>query len=57
MHCVRDGLKEILEGKTEDDKPYKWFDGTDLQHSFKCDNDKHYQQDDHVICYRKENVM
>ena len=30
--------------------------GTDLQHPFRCDPDKHYQQEDHVICYRACNV-
>ena len=56
MRCMRDGVKEICMGMTERDTPYIWFGGTDLQHPFQCDPDKHYQQDDHVICYRACNV-
>ncbi|MBO4899983.1 MAG: MBL fold metallo-hydrolase [Lachnospiraceae bacterium] len=51
LRCVRQGAEEICEGKTGDDKPYEWSGGTGLQHAFKCDPDKHYQQEDHVICY------
>ena len=56
MRCLRNGIAELCEGKTENDKPYHWFEGTDMQHSFSCFADKHYQQADHVICYRKENL-
>lgn len=56
LRCMREGVKEICEGMTEQDKPYQWFGGTDLQHAFRCDPQKHYQQDDHVICYRADNV-
>ena len=56
MSCLRNGLAEICEGKTESDRPYQWFGGTDLQHPFLCDPAKRYQQDDHVICYRACNV-
>jgi hypothetical protein len=56
MDCVRRGVEEICSGKTEQDTPYQWFDGTDLQHPFRCDPDRHYQQEDHVICYRACNV-
>ena len=56
LRCLRAGAEEICEGKTEGDKPYQWFGGTDLQHPFRCDAEKHYQQEDHVICYRAENV-
>ena len=51
-----DGIEEICEGKTEQDLPYNWFGGTDLQHAFRCDPDRHYSQADHVICYRKNNI-
>ncbi|MBR3335179.1 MAG: MBL fold metallo-hydrolase [Clostridia bacterium] len=54
--CLRDGAQEICDGKTEQDKPYHWFGGTDLQHPFRCDPDKRYQQDDHVICYRADHI-
>ena len=56
LRCLREGVKEICEGKTAEDKPYRWFGGTDLQHAFRCDPEKHYQQEDHVICYRADNV-
>ena len=56
LRCLRKGAMEICEGITGNDKPYKWFGGTDLQHPFACDPDKKYQQEDHVICYRKNNV-
>ena len=53
MRSLYIGAMEICEGKTQDDMPYKWFGGEDLQHSFNVPADKHFQQDDHVICYRK----
>ena len=56
LHCLRDGVQEICDGKTEQDKPYKWFGGTDMQHPFRCDPGKRYQQEDHVICYRTDNI-
>ena len=56
MRCLREGAEEICAGKTEKDKPYQWFGGTDLQHSFRCDPDGHYQQAEHVICYRSSNI-
>ncbi|ADU23323.1 MBL fold metallo-hydrolase [Ruminococcus albus] len=56
MGCLRNGIAELCEGRNENDEPYNWFGGTDLQHHFRCPEDKHYQQDDHVICYRKENL-
>lgn len=56
LRCMRDGIAEICEGKTANDTPYHWFGGVDLQHPFQCDPDKRYQQSDHVICYRADNV-
>ena len=56
LRCLRDGVEEICEGKTAADRPYQWFGGTDLQHPFRCEPDRHYQQSDHVICYRAEHV-
>ena len=56
LHCLRAGAEEICLGKTGQDRPYDWFGGTDLQHPFRCEPDRHYQQDDHVICYRADNV-
>ena len=56
LRCLRNGVEEICEGKTEQDQPYPWFGGTDLQHPFRCDPERHYQQEDHVICYRADNV-
>lgn len=42
---LRAGVQEILDGKVQDDKPYKWFDAVDMQHA--------YGPDKNVICYRK----
>lgn len=42
---LRAGVQEILDGKVEDDKPYKWFDAVDMQHA--------YGPDKNVICYKK----
>ena len=56
LRCLRAGVREIVDGKTEGDLPYSWFGGTDLQHPFRCEPGKRYQQEDHVICYRACNV-
>ena len=56
LHCLRNGIQEICDGKADNDQPYHWFGGTDLQHPFQCDPDKHYQQTDHVVCYRADNI-
>ena len=56
LRCMKRGIEEICAGDTADDKPYSWFGGEDLQHAFRCEPDKRYQQDDHVICYRADNV-
>ena len=57
MRCLRDGAQELSEGKTENDLPYHYFGGEARQHPFRCQPDRHYQQEDHVICYMpgKEN--
>ncbi len=53
MRCVRDGIQEICDKKTENDLPYIYFDGLaeGKQHPFKVLPDRKYQQEDHVICY------
>ena len=56
LRCMRNGAQEICEGKTENDKPYEWFGGIARQHPFRCDPDRKYQQDDHVICYQPDNI-
>ena len=56
LRCMRDGVQEICLGMTKQDMPYQWFGGIDLKHPFRCDPNKRYQQDDHVICYRACNV-
>lgn len=56
LRCMKRGIEQICEGKTAEDVPYQWFGGTDLQHPFRCEPDRHYQQSDHVICYRADNV-
>ena len=52
MDCVRQGAIEIIEGKTEQDEPYKWFDGIGKQHKYRLEEGKHYSQADSVICYQ-----
>ncbi|MBQ9288607.1 MAG: MBL fold metallo-hydrolase [Clostridia bacterium] len=56
MRCLRAGMQEICEGRTEEDTPYTWFGGTGLQHPFRCDDGKVYSSQQHVICYRPDNV-
>lgn len=56
LRCMRDGIEEICQGKTAEDKPYEWFEGVDRQHAYRCAAGKRYQQDDHVICYRADNI-
>ena len=56
LRCLKNGVEEICDGKTERDLPYQWFGGVDLQHPFACDPDRQYQQEDHVICYRADNI-
>ncbi len=53
MRSLMEGAREIVAGQTKDDEPYEWFDGIAKQHHFKVDPDKHFQQDDHVICYNE----
>lgn len=43
MKKVYDGIEEILDGKTEEDAPYKWFGGEGRAHKI--------PDDDGVICY------
>ncbi len=57
LPCLRNGVEEICEGKTERDFPYSWFGGVDRQHPFECDPHRRYQQDQHVICYRADNIV
>lgn len=42
---LRAGVQEILDGKVQEDKPYKWFDAVDMQHA--------YGPEQNVICYKK----
>jgi glyoxylase-like metal-dependent hydrolase (beta-lactamase superfamily II) len=56
LRCLRNGVEEICRGETARDLTYQWFGGTGKQHAFRCEPGKHYQQEDHVICYRAENV-
>lgn len=56
MRCLRGGVIEICEGKTENDRPYPWFDGVGMQHPFRLEAGKQYQQLDSVICYSQESL-
>ena len=53
LRCMRNGVVEICEGRTENDRPYRWFGGVDLMHPYKLEEGKKYQQPESVICYRK----
>ena len=56
MRCVRDGAREICDGKTENDLPYQWFGGIGKKHPYRLVEGRHYSQLDSVICYTPENV-
>ena len=51
LRCMRDGAEELSLGRTENDMPYHYFGGDAMQHPFSCRPDRHYQQEDSVICY------
>ena len=54
MRCLRNGAQELCDGKTENDLPYHYFNGTAhaMQHPFSCLPDRHYQSPHSVICYQ-----
>ena len=52
LRCLRNGVRELAEGRTEKDRPYHYFGGEARQHSFACLPDRSYSQDQHVICYQ-----
>ena len=52
LRCLRQGVREICEGQTENDTPYPWFGGVGRQHPFRLEAGKTYQQPESVICYR-----
>ncbi|MBQ1433079.1 MAG: MBL fold metallo-hydrolase [Ruminococcus sp.] len=56
LRCQRDGLAELCEGKTENDQPYEWWDGVDMQHPFKTIEGRQYACDENIICYKKDSV-
>lgn len=57
LRCLRDGAEELANGYTEGDKPYYYFEGSEArQHPFDCLPDRHYQQEEHVICYQPDNL-
>ena len=56
MRCLRDGVAEICEGRTENDKPYPWFGGVGMQHPFQLEDGKKYQQRESVICYSEQSI-
>ncbi len=57
MRCLRNGAEELAEEKTEHDLPYRYFGGEVCQHPFTCLPDRHYQSEEHVICYDPETYM
>jgi hypothetical protein len=57
MRCVRNGIIEIIEGKTENDEPYEWFGGVGKKHPFKLEEGKEYAHtDETIICYNPDNI-
>ncbi len=52
IRCVRQGAAEIAEGKTENDPPYRYFEGVVKQHPFDLEPGKAYSQIESVICYK-----
>lgn len=56
MRCMRNGIKEICDGKTSEDKPYEWWGGVGKQHSFSLLEGKTYSQPDSVVCYVPSNI-
>lgn len=56
MGAMLQGLKDIVAGKTDEDIPYKWFDGVDVQHPFAVDKTGTFERPDSVICYSKKNI-
>ena len=51
MRCLRDGAEALANGDTSHDLPYHYFGGEARQHPFACLPGRHYQSDQHVICY------
>lgn len=57
MRCMRNGIVEIIEGKTENDEPYEWFGGVGKKHPFKLEEGKEYAHtDETIICYNPDNI-
>ena len=56
LRCLRIGAEELALGRTENDRPYRYFAGEAAQHPFSCLPGRHYSQDDHVICYNPGNM-
>ena len=57
MRCLRNGIMEIVEGKTENDAPYEWFGGVGKKHPFKLEEGKKYfHTDETIICYNPDNI-
>ena len=56
IKCLRNGIEEICDGKTENDKPYTWSGGTCMQHSFTTKEGKTYERDDNVIVYLPDHI-
>lgn len=54
LRCMRNGIVEILEGKTDNDKPYEWFGGEAMQHPFGLIEGKEYSSYESVICYKPQ---
>ena len=57
LRCLRDGADELAHGHTERDLPYGYFGGEVRKHPFACRPDRHYQQEEHFICYDPDTYL
>ena len=58
IRCLKKGAEDLCAGKTENDKPYYYFNGQAeaMQHPYDCLPDRHYQSQQSVICYQPDNL-
>lgn len=57
MRALRDGLQEIIDGKTSNDTIYKSrFSGESLYHEFSVPEGLKFQQDKHGILYKSDRI-
>lgn len=57
LSSVLDAVKEIVDGKREEDSEYEWFGNVDMKHPFKVDGSRSFDVDFNYICYKESNIM